>query len=130
MVFQSMYVDEIAPLNGSQYSKYLSKRINLANPSTFFTIRFAANVPTSSDVDVYYRLNKVGATGEFDNTPYVKINPDASIIKSNSGIEFTDNTYSASNLPAFDAIQVKLVFRSTNACRVPRIKDLRIVACA
>jgi hypothetical protein len=23
-----------------------------------------------------------------------------------------------------------LVFRSTNACRVPRIKDLRIVACA
>jgi hypothetical protein len=130
VVFQSMYVDEIAPLNGSQYSKYLSKRINLANPSTFFTIRFAANVPTSSDVDVYYRLNKVGATGEFDNTPYVKINPDASIIKSNSGIEFTDNTYSASNLPAFDAVQVKLVFRSTNACRVPRIKDLRIVACA
>jgi hypothetical protein len=27
-------------------------------------------------------------------------------------------------------LQVKLVFRTTNSCRVPRIKDLRIVACA
>lgn len=130
MVFQNKYVDDIAPTNGSQYSKYLSKRINLANPSTFFTIKFAANVPTLSDVDVYYRLNKVGSTSEFDNNPYVKINPDTDIVKSNSGIEFNDITYSANNLQAFDALQVKLVFRTTNSCRVPRIKDLRIVACA
>jgi hypothetical protein len=130
MVFQNNYVDEIAPSGGSQYSKYLSKRINLANPSTFFTIRFAGNVPTLSDVDVYYRLNKVGSTSEFNNNSYVKINPIADIIKSNSGVGFNDVTYSATNLEAFDAIQVKLVFRTTNSCRIPRIKDLRIVACA
>jgi hypothetical protein len=130
MVFQNNYVDEIAPSGGSQHSKYLSKRINLANPSTFFTIRFAANVPTLSDVDVYYRLNKVGSTSEFNNNIYVKINPVADIIKSNSGVGFNDVTYSATNLEAFDAIQVKLVFRTTNSCRIPRIKDLRIVACA
>jgi hypothetical protein len=130
MVFQNKYVDEIAPIGGSQHSKYLSKRINLANPSTFFTIRFAANVPTLSDVDVYYRLNKVGSTGEFDNNSYIKIDPDANIVKSNSGIEFRDITYSATNLQAFDALQVKLVFRTTNSCRIPKIKDLRIVACA
>jgi len=130
MVFQNNYVDEIAPSGGSQYSKYLSKRINLANPSTFFTIRFAGNVPTLSDVDVYYRLNKVGSTSEFNNNAYVKINPTADIVKSNSGVGFSDVTYSATNLEAFDAIQVKLVFRTTNSCRIPRIKDLRIVACA
>ena len=130
MVFQNNYVDEIAPSGGSQHSKYLSKRINLANPSTFFTVKFAANVPTLSDVDVYYRLNKVGSTSEFNNNAYVKINPTADIVKSNSGVGFSDVTYSATNLEAFDAIQVKLVFRTTNSCRVPRIKDLRIVACA
>jgi hypothetical protein len=130
MVFQNKFVDEIAPTNGSQHSKYLSKRINLANPSTFFTIKFAANVPTLSDVDVYYRLNRVGSTSEFDNNAYVKINPETDIVKSNSGVEFTDITYSATNLQAFDALQVKLVFRTTNSCRVPKIKDLRIVACA
>ena len=130
MVFQNKYVDEIAPSAGSQHSKYLSKRINLANPSTFFTIRFAANVPTLSDVDVYYRLNKVGSTSDFDNNSYIKINPDTDIVKSNSGIEFKDITYSATNLQAFDALQVKLVFRTTNSCRIPKIKDLRIVACA
>ena len=130
MVFQNKYVDEIAPTSGSQHSKYLSKRINLANPSTFFTIKFAANVPTLSDVDVYYRLNRVGSTSEFDNNAYVKINPETDIVKSNSGVEFKDITYSATNLEAFDAIQVKLVFRTTNSCRIARIKDLRIVACA
>jgi ABC-type multidrug transport system fused ATPase/permease subunit len=39
-------------------------------------------------------------------------------------------TYSLKDLSPFDAIQVKLVFKSTNACRVPRVKDLRIIACA
>jgi hypothetical protein len=124
------FVDEIAPSRGSQYSKYLSKRVNLANPSTFFNIRFAACVPTSSDVDLYYRLNKVGATTLFDETTWIKINPDIEITKSNNNLDFTDVVYSAKDLPSFDAIQVKLVFRTTNNCRVPRIKDLRIVACA
>jgi len=124
------FVDEIAPSRGSQYSKYISKRVNLANPSTFFNIRFAACVPTSSDVDLYYRLNKVGATTLFDATTWIKINPDIEITKSNNNLDFTDVVYSAKDLPSFDAIQVKLVFRTTNNCRVPRIKDLRIVACA
>ena len=124
------FVDEIAPSRGSQYSKYLSKRVNLANPSTFFNIRFAACVPTSSDVDLYYRLNKVGATTLFDDTTWIKINPDVPLTKSNTGLDFTEVVYSAKDLPSFDAVQVKIVFRTTNNCRVPRIKDLRIVACA
>jgi hypothetical protein len=124
------FVDEIATTRGSQYSKYLSKRVNLANPSTFFNIRFAACVPTSSDVDVYYRLNKVGSTTLFDETPYTKIIPDVPLTKSNTGLDFTEVVYSAKDLPSFDAVQVKIVFRTTNNCRVPRIKDLRIVACA
>jgi len=130
MVFLNKYVDEVAPFDGSQYSKYLSKRIDLANPSTFFNIKLGACVPTQSDIDVYYRLNKVGSTGQFDTNPYIKINPDSDIVKSNSGNDFFDVTYSAPNLEAFDALQVKIVFRSTNSCRVPRLKDLRIVACA
>jgi hypothetical protein len=31
---------------------------------------------------------------------------------------------------AFDAVQVKLVLKSQNTSEVPRIKDLRIIACA
>jgi hypothetical protein len=130
LVFLSKYVDEFAPNRGSQYSKYVSKTVNLANPSTFFNIKFAACIPTSSDVDVYYKLNKVGSTTQFDQVPYTLIQPDAAVIKSINNIDFTDLTFSAKDLEAFDAIKVKLVFRTTNSCRVPRIKDLRIVACA
>jgi len=130
LVFLAKYVDEFAPNSGSQYSKYISKTVNLANPSTFFNIRFAACIPTKSDVVVYYKLNKVGATTQFDQVPYTLIQPDSPVVKSINNIDFTDITFSAKDLEAFDAIKVKLVFRSTNSCRVPRIKDLRIVACA
>jgi acyl-[acyl carrier protein]--UDP-N-acetylglucosamine O-acyltransferase len=81
-------------------------------------------------VIVYYKLNKVGSTTQFDQVPYTLIQPDAAVIKSINNIDFTDLTFSVKDLEAFDAIKVKLVFRTTNSCRVPRIKDLRIVACA
>ena len=31
-------------------------------------------------------------------------------------------------LPAFTKFQIKIVFRSTNSAKVPRIRDLRIIA--
>jgi hypothetical protein len=33
-------------------------------------------------------------------------------------------------LTQFDAITVKVVFKSTVSAEVPRIKDLRVIACA
>jgi hypothetical protein len=124
------YVDEVAPLNGTQYSKYFSKRVDLKNPSTFLNIKFAANVPVEAGIDFYYRLNKVGSSSSFENSPYVLLAPEVAITKSNGDTSFTDVTYSAKDLQAFDGVQVKLVFRSSNSCQVPRVKDLRITACA
>jgi hypothetical protein len=123
------YIDDIAPTNGTQYSKYFSKRVDLKNPSTFLNIKFAANVPNEAGLDVYYRLNKVGSSN-LDSSPYILLAPDVAITKSSGGNSFTDITYSAKDLQAFDGIQVKLVFRSSNSCKVPLVKDLRITACA
>ena len=130
LTYLNNYVDEIAPNSGSQYSKYFSKRIDLANPSTFFNVRLAACVPTDSDLEIYYRLNSVGESSAFEDKKWMILNSDAPIVKSISNVDFTDVTYSLKDLSPFDAIQVKIVFKSTNACRVPRVKDLRIIACA
>lgn len=124
------YVDEIAPLNGSQFSKYVTRRINLANPSTYLKIRMAVNLPTNADIDVYYKLNSVGSNVDFVTVPYTQINPDTVIPKTNSVTNFTDIEYSAEDLTPFDAITVKIVFRSINSAEIPRVKDLRIIACA
>jgi len=124
------FFDEIAPVNGSQHSKYVTRRINLANPSSYLKIRFAINLPTNASVDVYYKLNNVGSNIDFNTVPYTLISPDAVIPKTTFPESFYDVQYSAKNLTQFDAITVKIVFRSTVSAEVPRLKDLRVIACA
>lgn len=125
------FVDEIAPLEGSTYSKYVTKRVNLANPSNFLRVRFAGNIPSEARVEVYYKTAVVGSNSEFASVPYTLMSSDAPIINaSNSSEKFFDISYSANNMASFDGVQLKLVLKSTNSSEIPRIKDLRIIACA
>ena len=129
------FVDEIAPLEGSVYSKYVTKKINLTNdtqfPADFLRVRFSANIPAEASVDVYYKTSVIGSNSSFESVPYTLMTPDAPIINaSNSSEQFFDISYSQENMQAFDAIQLKIVMKSTNSSEVPRIKDLRIIACA
>ena len=130
LVSNEKFYDEIAPINGSQYSKYLTRRVDLANPSTYLRIRFAVNLPTNADVDVYYKLNNVGSNRDFTTVPYTLLAPDSVIPRTTDYNSFTDIEYSAKNLTPFDAVQVKIVFRSRNSAEVARVKDLRVIACA
>jgi hypothetical protein len=125
------FVDEIAPLEGSTYSKYVTKRVNLANPSNFLRVRFAGNIPSEARVEVYYKTAVVGSNSAFESVPYTLMSSDAPIINaSNSSEKFFDISYSANNMASFDGVQLKLVLKSTNSSEIPRIKDLRIIACA
>ena len=125
------FVDEVAPLEGSTYSKYVTKRVNLANPSNFLRVRFAGNIPSEARVEVYYKTAVVGSNSAFESVPYTLMSSDAPIINaSNSSEKFFDISYSANNMASFDGVQLKLVLKSTNSSEIPRIKDLRIIACA
>ena len=130
LVSKEKFFDEIAPTNGSQFSKYLTRRINLANPSSYLRIRMAVNVPTNAEIDVYYKLNNVGSNRDFATLPFTLIAPDNTIPKSNNYYNFTDIEFSEQDLTQFDAVQIKIVFRSTNSAEIPRIRDLRVIACA
>ena len=48
---------------------------------------------------------------------------------SNAQDQFYDASYSLDDLVAFDAVQIKIVMKSSNSSQVPRIKDLRVLAC-
>lgn len=125
------FVDEIAPIEGSTYSKYVTKKVNLANASNFLRVRFAANIPAEASVEVYYKTSGVGSNSSFESVPYSLMTADTAIINaSNSTDKFYDIAYSKDNMQAFDAVQLKLVLKSSNSSEIPRIKDLRVIACA
>lgn len=125
------FFDEITPMGSSSISKYVSRAINLATPSTFLRVRLAANIPPEADVLVYYKTSSAGAVSNFSDINWVLSNPDSSVVKVENGDQsFYDIDYSEDNLVPFDSVAVKLVMRSTNSSAVPRIKDLRIIACA
>ena len=127
------FVSEIAPVGGSAESKYQTRVINLANESTFLKIMFAANIPavTGSDIEVYYKLLPSGSTTDISQFNFVKATtPVRAITKTSNYNTFTDIEFDLPDLPAFDAVVVKLVFKSGNSAQVPRVKDLRVIACA
>jgi hypothetical protein len=128
---RTLFVDEIAPTGSSSINKYISKNIRLENPSNFFRIRLTTNCPAEANVLVYYKTNPVGATRDLDQVNWTLSSPDVAIRKVQNGDgTFYDVDYSEDNLVPFDSISVKIVLQSTSSSAVPRVKDLRIIACA
>jgi len=123
------FIDERANENGSAASKYVTRQINLQNPSKFLKIMFAGNVPNEANVDVYYRTLVVGSNEALNKVNYTLIQPVTSIVKTQDPGLFTDITYEIDDLPLFTSAAIKIVFRSTNSSQVPSIKDLRVIAC-
>jgi hypothetical protein len=123
------FVDERAFENGSAASKYVTRQINLQNPSKFLKIMFAANVPNEANVDVYYRTLVVGSNEPLNKVNYTLVQPVSGIIKTQDPGLFNDVTYEIDDLPLFTSAAIKIVFRSTNSSQVPSIKDLRVIAC-
>lgn len=135
LTLKDNFIDEIAPIGGTATSKYLTRLINLEQPSTFLKIMFAANVPpvTDSDVEVWYKLIPTGTNGDISQYNFTKVTTANTVkgIKKTSNIgEFVDVQYEIKDLPAFDGVVVKLVFKSGNSAQPPRVKELRVIACA
>jgi len=124
------FVAENAPLESSTYSKYVTKRVNLANHSNYLRVKFAANIPAEASIEVWYKTNIVGSNTPFENASYQQMTIDAAVpTSSNAQDQFYDASYSLDDLVAFDAVQIKIVMKSSNSSQVPRIKDLRVLAC-
>ena len=129
VIQRERFVAENASSGSSTYSKYVTKRVNLANPSTMLRVKFAVNLPAEAAVEVWYKAAAVGANASWETLPYVQMTADAPIANySNQTSNFVDASYSVEGMEAYDAVRIKLVMKSTNSSEVPRIKDLRVLA--
>lgn len=121
------YIDEISPNQGTTAAKYMTRRINLsgaAGNSTAMTIRFAANVPTGANIDVYRKTKLSSDPQNFDTVNWVLVGT----VGSTNASGFSEKEFRVTNIDAFDQMAVKLVMRSSSCAYVPKAKDLIVVA--
>lgn len=122
----SHFKSEYASIGGSTHSKYVTKKINFSRPSDMLKIMFAAMIPTEAEVEIYYKTGS-GAQGDFIATGYKKATPKS---YTKSSAEFTEVVADVEGLELFDSVIVKLVMKSINKAKVPRIKNFRVIAVA
>ncbi len=54
--------------------------------------------------------------------------PDSLVTTSENIKEFKDYTYTVNEIGNYTVFMIKVVFKSTNASKVPRIRDFRAIA--
>lgn len=115
--------------SGIAVAKYVTKQVLLNQSATNLRILFNANVPNDADIDVYYRIGNTSDVSFSDSTYTLIQDFKKSYIKTDNSRSFGE-IETLLRLDPFDTIQVKLVMKSVNSSKVPRIKDLRIIAYA
>ena len=126
------YVDETSSTAGSAASKYSTRVYNLADAAVGLKVILAANRPSTSDFQVYFRTAE--ADENIREKKYTLATQETVIGSDEDPGVFREYNYliggQGGNMEPFNKFQLKIVFRSTNQAKVPRITDLRIIALA
>jgi len=116
---------ETDPLVGSAKAKYVTKNVTLNDPADGVRIILDANRPSSTNLEVYYRVSNV--EDGIDSEDWVLATSDQAIPFDDSGA-FTEIEYVVDPAGVFSVFAVKIVMKSSNSSRVPKVKDLRVIA--
>jgi len=126
------FVADSAANSGSSLSKHITIPINLAEPAVGLKVLLGANRPTNSFIDLYYRTLPAGSDTDIETVKFILATEDTSIQTDDNRSIFRQYEYTIGGtegtLTPFSTFQLKIVFRSQNSSRVPRIKDLRAIA--
>ena len=115
---------------GSSAAKHLTRVIQLETDAVGLKIILSANKPAEADFQVFFRT----ATSDEDinDKGFSLVASENTPPSDNNTNVFREYRYLAGgpggDLNAFNKFQVKIVFRSTNQTRVPRIRELRVIA--
>jgi len=127
-----VWIDEADPTEGSIAAKHLTKKVTLAEPASGIKVFLSANRPAEADIKVYYKSGTSDTV--LDDVVWTEIAKEAELPADNDRVTYREYSFLAGGdtgtLAPFSQFQVKVVMTSTNSSRVPRIKDLRIIALA
>lgn len=122
------YVSELSPTGSSALSRYITKKITLGTAANSLQVVFAANRPDGALIEVYYKTSVLGADTRIEDQAWTQMSLDSLVTTSENASEFKDYTYTVNSIGEFSVFAIKIVFKSTNAARVPRVRDFRAIA--
>lgn len=129
------YISEDKSYGGSAASKYVTKEITLQEASTSLRVMFNINRMKETGVDLYFKLKTTDELREFDDIPWImaKRPPNYSnyaetILQFDEYIYDIDEYPDGTPFPDYISFAVKIVMRSENSSKVPRIKNFRAIA--
>jgi hypothetical protein len=122
------YISETVGLGGSAKAKYITKRITLNNPAIALKVYMGVSKWNENNVDVYYKTKTSDDTTLFENKSWTLINPLNGNLSTNDSLNFQEYQYLVDNLEPFITVALKVVLRSTDSTKIPKLGDLRLVA--
>ena len=128
------FVDDFASSGTSTAAVYLTKPIKLENSSTALEVRTTANIRSTSDVLIFYRVLGTDDDRQIDELSFTAFNTtgtsDVAVTPAEDDATFKEYKYSASGINEFTTFQLKIVLKGTNSAYPPVLKDMRGVALA
>ena len=124
------FVNETNARRGSSAAKHLTRVVTLDTDSVGIRVLLTANRPDGTDFQVYYRT--ATSDEQITDKDFILQAEDTSNPSDNNPRIFRDYRYLIGGLngsvKAFTKFQIKIVLRSNNNARVPKIKNLRMIA--
>lgn len=125
-------------VNNRNNTKYITKEIALNDPAQRFRGFFSVNRPVGTDIKVYYRIlldteadSKLLSDKEWQEIPLeIPFNNNQSIFNETSFLLTEQDLDLANSDEGFVkvALKVELIFTTKNFSKVPKMKNLRLIA--
>ena len=91
---------------------------------------FDANRPSSSSIDVYWKVLRSDDTAQFEDITWTEMPLDKTVSESKNYDDYREYAYEVSGLDGFIAFAIKIVMKGTNSAEPPKLKDFRAIALA
>ena len=123
----SNYVAETSSTGGSELAKYITRRVDLSEEADVIDVYIAANRPSGSNIDLYYKTVGGGSDTDFNSVDWI-LAPSTEAIVINDGGSFEEVKYSIDPPGSFGSMAFKIVLRSISSSAVPTVRDFRAIA--
>lgn len=118
------YVGDTSPYGCSNYSNYITRTLSLTQPAEIIKVMMETNIVNNTQVKVYYRT----WTGDVDVRKLKWNDTNFSAGGQDPDGKFIEREITVTDIPSFNNVQIKIVFKSSNPINVPKIKNFRLLA--
>lgn len=119
------FIAEEAATGGSALAKYITRQVDLVNPSSSINIRLDISKPENSDIKIYYKTKLVGEAADLSTKEYVELT--GLVIPTSLSGEFFEVEKQIDDTAQFTSIVFKIVLLSDDSADIPKCKNLRAI---